>query len=141
MKTLLAATAAVALLAGASAVGAQDFQPKAAGDWVVNFRATSVAPDESGPIETAAGAPTGLSAAVSDDTIPSLGITYFVTDKVAVEVILADVDEEADTRIERWRQIDLVGRALDHMGAVGAGRIEGQHRGADVAAQLGNAAR
>ncbi|HRD45023.1 MAG TPA: OmpW family outer membrane protein [Caulobacter sp.] len=96
MRTLFAAAAAVALLAGASAAGAEDFQPKAAGSWLVNFRATTVAPDESGPILTAAGAPTGLAAAVSDDTIPSLGISYFLTDKVAVEVILGTSKHEID---------------------------------------------
>lgn len=96
MKTLLGAAAAIALLAGASAAGAQDFEPKAAGTWMVNFRATSVAPDESGPIKTAAGAATGLSASVSDDTIPSLGISYFVTDKVAVELILGTSKHEID---------------------------------------------
>lgn len=96
MKTLFAAAAAVALLAGASAACAEDFQPKTAGTWMINFRGTSVAPDESAPIETAAGAATGLSAAVSDDTIPSLGISYFVTDKVAVEVILGTSKHEID---------------------------------------------
>lgn len=96
MKTLLGAAAAIALLAGASAAGAQDFKPKTAGTWMVNVRATSVAPDESAPIETAAGAATGLSAAVSDDTIPSLGISYFFTDKVAVEVILGTSKHEID---------------------------------------------
>lgn len=96
MKTLFAAAAAVALLAGASAACAEDFQPKAAGTWLVDFRVTSVAPDESAPIETAAGTPTGLSASVSDDTIPSLGISYFLTDKVAVELILGTSKHEID---------------------------------------------
>ena len=96
MKTLFAAAAAIALLAGASAASAEDFQPKAAGTWMINLRGTSVAPDESAPILTAAGAATGLSAAVSDDTIPSLGISYFVTDKVAVEVILGTSKHEID---------------------------------------------
>jgi outer membrane protein len=96
MKTLFAAAAALALLAGASAASAQDFQPKAAGTWLINVRATSVAPDESAPIKTAAGAATGLAATVSDDTIPSLGISYFVTDKVAVEVILGTSKHEID---------------------------------------------
>lgn len=96
MKTLFAAAAAVALLAGASAASAEDFQPKAAGTWLVDFRATSVAPDESAPIKTAAGAATGLSASVSDDTIPSLGISYFLTDKVAVELILGTSKHEID---------------------------------------------
>ncbi|MFZ5670742.1 MAG: OmpW/AlkL family protein [Pseudomonadota bacterium] len=88
MKTLLASVAAIALLGVAGAAAAQDFEPKQQGDLRVNFRATSVAPDESASIFTAGGVDTGLDATVSDDTIPSLGISYFVTDKVAVEVIL-----------------------------------------------------
>ncbi len=96
MKTLFAAAAAIALLAGASAASAEDFQPKAAGDWMVNFRVTSVSPDDASPILTAAGAATGLSAEASDDTIPSLGISYFFTDKVAVELILGTSKHEVD---------------------------------------------
>lgn len=96
MKTLFAAAAAVALIAGAGAASAQDFQPKAKGTWMVNFRATSVAPDESAPIETAAGAATGLNAEVSNDTIPSLGIAYFITDKLAVDVTLGTSKHEID---------------------------------------------
>jgi len=96
MKTLFAAAAAVAIVAGAGAAQAQDFQPKEKGTLMVNFRATSVAPDESAPILTAAGAATGLSAAVSDDTIPSLGIVYFVTDKIAIDVTLGTSKHEID---------------------------------------------
>lgn len=96
MKTLFAAAAAVAIVAGAGVAQAQDFQPKEKGTLMVNFRATSVAPDESAPILTAAGASTGLSASVSDDTIPSLGISYFLTDKVAVELILGTSKHEID---------------------------------------------
>jgi outer membrane protein len=96
MKTLFAAAAAVALIAGASAASAQDFQPKEKGTLMVNFRATTVAPDESAPIKTGAGAATGLSAAVSDDTIPSLGIAYFITDKLAIDVTLGTSKHEID---------------------------------------------
>lgn len=96
MKTLFAAAAAVALIAGAGAASAQDFQPKEKGTLMVNFRATTVAPDESAPIETAAGAPTGLSASVSNDTIPSLGIAYFITDKLAIDVTLGTSKHEID---------------------------------------------
>lgn len=78
----------------ASAAAAEDFQPKTAGTLMVNFRATSVSTDVSAPIKTGAGVDTGLDASVSDDTIPSLGFTYFITDKVAVEAILGTSKHE-----------------------------------------------
>ena len=37
---------------------------------------------------------------------------------------------------ERRREVDLEGRALDHVDAVGGGRLERQDRGADIAAHL-----
>ena len=94
MKTALACLAAGSILAIASAASAQDFEPKAAGTLMINFRATSVSTDVSAPIKTGAGVDTGLDASVSDDTIPSLGFTYFITDKVAVEAILGTSKHE-----------------------------------------------
>lgn len=89
MKNMVATAVIAAVLSAAAGVAAaQDFQPKTAGTWLVDFRATSVAPDESGAIFTAGGVDTGLDVKVDDDTIPSLGISYFVTDKIAVELIL-----------------------------------------------------
>ncbi len=82
----LGTVAAVALMAGA--VQAQDFTGKAKGQWMVNTRITSVAPDESGRILTAAGADAGLSVDVDADTKPTLGIAYFLTDNIAVDVTL-----------------------------------------------------
>lgn len=89
--TALSGSLAVALLASASLVSAQDtgFKPKQAGQFVVAARLTSVAPtDNNGPILTSAGAATGLNVDVGDDTIPSLGLSYFFTDNIAVEAIL-----------------------------------------------------
>lgn len=88
MRTMIATAVVAAALAAGGVASAQDFQPKTAGTWLVDFRATSVAPDESGAIFTAGGVDTGLDVKVDSDTIPSLGISYFVTDKVAVELIL-----------------------------------------------------
>lgn len=88
MKTMIATAVVAAALAAAGGASAADFQPKAAGTWLVDVRATSVAPDESGAIFTAAGVDTGLDVKINEDTIPSLGISYFLTDKVAVELIL-----------------------------------------------------
>lgn len=84
-KTMALAAAAVACFAGAAQ--AQDFQPKAAGHVILNVRVTDVAPDANNKITTLAGAATGLKAKVSDDVMPTIGLTYFFTDNVAVEVI------------------------------------------------------
>ena len=56
---------------------------------------------------------------------------------VAIDMVFADIEENADRRIERGRQIDLVGRHLDHMHAPHPRRLQRQDRGADIAAHLG----
>lgn len=88
MKKLFATAAVLALMGAATAANAEDFTPKAQGTWVVDYRATVVAPDESGDILTAAGADTGLDVDIGDSYVPTLGITYFITDNVAVDVTL-----------------------------------------------------
>ena len=55
---------------------------------------------------------------------------------VAVEMICAEIDQDADRSVQRGRQIDLIGRALDDVNAAGARRLERQDRGADIAAKL-----
>ncbi len=86
MKTKMIVAAAAALLA-AGAAQAQDFQPKAKGDVVLNVRITDVAPSGSDPITTLAGASTGLRAKVGYDVMPTIGVTYFFTDHIAAEMI------------------------------------------------------
>lgn len=87
MKTIQAALAFGAALACAGVAQAQDFQPKAAGVRMLNLRVTDVAPDAGDPITTLAGAATGLRADVSDDVMPTVGLSYFFTDHIAVEAI------------------------------------------------------
>lgn len=87
MTTKLVVAALAATLA-AGAAQAQDFQPKAKGGIVVNMRVTDVAPQGSDPITTLAGASTGLRAKTSYDVMPTLGIAYFLTDNVAVDLTL-----------------------------------------------------
>lgn len=87
MKSLLAAAAVLAIVPLAGHAFADDFVPKAKGRWVVDLRVTDVSPSHQSAIVTAAGAPTGLDVKVSDSVMPTLGITYFVTDHIAVEVI------------------------------------------------------
>ncbi|UTP38697.1 outer membrane beta-barrel protein [Phenylobacterium sp. LH3H17] len=88
MKTktyVLALGAALTLVTGAQA---QDFQPKAKGHVILNTRLTSVSSDADDSIVTAAGAATGLHVDVGDDVMPTVGIHYFFTDNVAVELVL-----------------------------------------------------
>ena len=93
MKTAMA-LAAVATLGVCGAAQAQDYQPKAKGAVIVNVRATGVLPSGDDPIVTAAGAATGLQAHVEDDVMPTLGLTYFLTDNVAVEAIAGTTQHE-----------------------------------------------
>ena len=76
-----------AALAFAGAAQAQDFRPKEKGLVMLNVRITDVAPDAGDSINTAAGAATGLRADVSDAVMPTIGLTYFLTDNIAVEAI------------------------------------------------------
>lgn len=85
-KLFLALTA-IAGLSAAPALAAEPVTPKAKGDIVLNVRLTDVAPDAGNPILTAVGAATGLKADVKDDIKPTIGLSYFLTDKLAVEVI------------------------------------------------------
>ena len=87
MKTTTALLAASLALSLAGAAQAQDFQPKAAGVKMLNVRATSVDPEAGDPITTLSGAATGLTAEVNADLMPTIGLSYFFTDNIAVEVI------------------------------------------------------
>lgn len=80
----LALGAALALTASAQA---QDYRPKEKGLLMLNVRATAISPTADDAITTAAGTATGLHVDVGDDYKPSLGLSYFLTDHVAVEVI------------------------------------------------------
>ena len=77
-----------ALLAAPFVAHADDVTPYAAGDWQVNVRISDVSSDAKDAITTAAGAASGLHVAVGDSVMPTLGFTYFITDKLAVEAIL-----------------------------------------------------
>jgi outer membrane protein len=87
LKTL-AGLGILALAAGAGAGHAADFKPKQKGTIIVAARITTVAPDESGDIKTAAGVDSGLNVDVNNSTVPTLGFSYFFTDHIAVEGIL-----------------------------------------------------
>jgi len=97
MKTSIISLVALGVFC-AGAANAQDFTTNAKGDLIVHVRATQVAPDKDAAILTASGAATGLKAHVGDDVKPTLGFTYFLTDKVAVEAILGTTHHEIRAR-------------------------------------------
>ena len=84
-SSIYLAAAAVALLAGSAQ--AQDFQPKHKGLVMLNVRVTDVAPTADDAITTATGAASGLHVDVGDSVMPTVGLSYFLTDNVALEVI------------------------------------------------------
>jgi outer membrane protein len=87
MKTSYLALAAVLAFAATSAAQAQDFQPKHKGLLMLNVRATDVTSSADDSIRTAAGAASGLHVDVGASVVPTIGLSYFLTDNVAVEVI------------------------------------------------------
>lgn len=87
MTTTRFALALGAALAMVGTAQAQDFRPKEQGLLMLNLRVSGVLTDASDPITTATGADTGLRAKVGDDVMPTIGLTYFLTDHVAVEAI------------------------------------------------------
>lgn len=91
MKTKTLILSAVAAAAIASPVLAQTNVPWEApkkGDFLVTARLTNVSSSADNAITTAAGEDSGLRVDVADSTMPTLGFTYFLTDKFAVEGIL-----------------------------------------------------
>lgn len=87
MTTTRFALALGAALALAGTAQAQDFRPKEKGLLMLNLRVSGVLTDADDAITTAAGADTGLRAKVGDDVMPTIGLTYFLTDHIAVEAI------------------------------------------------------
>ncbi|WP_374571672.1 OmpW family protein [Phenylobacterium sp.] len=94
MTAIRYALAGVAALALAGTAHAQDFRPKEKGLLMLNVRVTDVTSDANDPIKTAAGAATGLNVDVKNDVMPTIGLSYFLTDNVAVEVIAGTTKHE-----------------------------------------------
>jgi outer membrane protein len=88
VKKSLFLAAGVAALVACSAAYAQDYTPSKAGTWIVDLRGTGVLPSNEDAIKTAAGVDTGLKTRISDSYVPTLGITYFITDHISSELIL-----------------------------------------------------
>ena len=91
-KLLVAAAALLVTTGAAAAAHADDFKPNAAGAWIIDARISDVSPDTSAAIKTSSGGATGLHVHVGDDVMPTLGFTYFFTDKIAVEAILGTTE-------------------------------------------------
>jgi len=83
MKTgkLLSILAGAAILATTSASGVV---AKEAGDFLVRFRGIAVTPDSSGTTDAIGG-----QANIDESYVPELDFTYFFTDNIAAELILA----------------------------------------------------
>jgi outer membrane protein len=65
-----------------------------AGDWMVRGRAIGILPDESSSIS-----PIGGSADFSDEVVPEVDFSYFFTDNIAAELILATAKHDAKDRL------------------------------------------
>ena len=86
LKLLMTAVAAVASFAGAARAD-DAFTPKAKGMWILNVRISDALPVANSSINTKAGAATGLKVQATDSIMPTLGVSYFLTDNIALEVI------------------------------------------------------
>jgi len=100
MKTsaALLAAASVLALAGTASAQTQPSDPVGKGTLIVTARMTGVLPQADDAIVDAAGAASGLNVDVSDDWMPTLGFTYFVSDHWAVEAILGATQHEVKAK-------------------------------------------
>ena len=94
MTTVRFALALGAALVIAAPAAAQDFRPKEKGLLMLNARVSGVLTDAEDPILTAGGVDSGLKAKVGDDVMPTLGLTYFLTDNLAIEAIVGTTQHE-----------------------------------------------
>lgn len=87
MRKLLSAIALVAASAATPVMANGDsgysYQTIGAGDWLVRLRAISVAPNDDHDLTG------GVDASIDTAVVPELDFTYFFTDNIAAELILA----------------------------------------------------
>ena len=67
---------------------AQEFKPKEAGDFLIRLRGIGVIPDESSDLSVGGSGISG-EATVDDTYVPELDLGYFLTDNLALELVLA----------------------------------------------------
>ena len=102
-KFLLGAVAASLALGGTSAAFAKD-----KGDFLVRFRGLAFIPDESGTTDAIGG-----SDQVSDDYVPEIDFSYFFTENIAAELIVATTQHD----------VDVAGTALGRDVSLGSVRL------------------
>ncbi len=81
---------------------AGDSQAKEKGDWVARLRGLAFVTDTDGTTDTLGGA-----ARTSDDFIPELDFSYFFTDNIAVELILATTKHSLEVKNSTAGDLDL----------------------------------
>ncbi|MDR3511487.1 MAG: OmpW family outer membrane protein [Caulobacteraceae bacterium] len=91
-KYMIAAAAAAFSLVGPAHAHADDTAPLSKGTWLITGRVTDVFSNASNAITNGAGAPSGLHVNVGSSVMPTLGITYFLTDHISAEAILGVTD-------------------------------------------------
>lgn len=84
MKTIAALLGSIGLLAAATTV----VQAKEAGDLLMRARALAVIPDEGGSLALG-GTPIAGRPKIKNQVVPELDFSYFLTDQIAAELILA----------------------------------------------------
>lgn len=95
-----------AFLMGLAALVPTPVMAREAGDFVVRFRAVAVIPDEGGAADdgtTNIGGDTSL----DSDVVPELDFTYFITNNIAVELILATTLHTASVVNSTLQSVDL----------------------------------
>lgn len=86
----VAAVALGVMMAGMAAAPAQaEFQGKSAGDFMVRARAIGVIPDESATVTVLGG-----DVDVSNEWVPEIDFSYFLTDNIALELIAATTNHD-----------------------------------------------
>ena len=86
---LMASLATIPIVAlTASPAIAQEFNPKQAGDFLIRLRGIGVIPDENGDLSVGSNEISG-EATVDEAYVPELDLGYFLTDNLALELILA----------------------------------------------------
>jgi outer membrane protein len=92
---LMVGAAALAVAGGAARAG--ETGKTGPGTWIVAGRLTGVISNADDAI-TAGGAPTGLKVDVKADYKPTLGITYFFTDKIAADLTLGTTQHDVSAK-------------------------------------------
>ena len=100
LKKCLAGMVVLAALAVPAA--AEDFAPKQAGDFKVRLRAIAVIPDEDASISAIGG-----DIDASNEIVPELDFTYFITDNIAVALIAATAQHEITAENTTLGDVDL----------------------------------